>query len=197
MKFKNENGEELSLDQILEDADYQAEFDKKVAKALEKAKANNDEDVKKQVADAVAKREDELRKNIQDEIDAKAKEAEENAKLTEAEKYKKELDKVNQKLAGYETEINKTNREKKMRNYIKEKGYDMDAIMDFVSPDSVTDANYEEKIDSINDKLNDRISKGVNAKLKDEGDKVLGGKVGKNNMPEFNFDFQSIKPEHK
>lgn len=193
-KFKNEEGTELSLDDILNDADYQAEFDKKVAKALEKQQTDVNAEVQKQLEAAVAKREEELRQNIQEEIDAKAKEAEENAKLTEAEKYKKELDKVKQQLAGYETQVAVANREKKMKQYIKEKGYDADAILDFVSPENVTDNNYEEKIDAINDKLNDRISKGVSAKLKDNDDKVLGGKGGKSNGPEFHFDFQSIKP---
>lgn len=195
-KFKNDEGKELELDDILEDAEYQAAFDKKVQKALEKQQTDVNAEVQKQLEAAIAKREEEIRANIQEEIDAKAKEAEENAKLTEAEKYKKELDKVNQKLADYENRISVSDREKKMKTYIKEKGYDMETIMDFVSPESVTDANYEEKIDAVNDKLNDKISKGVNARLQDEGDKVLGGKGGQN-KPEFNFNFQSVKPEHK
>lgn len=195
-KFKNEEGQELELDDILQDAEYQAAFDKKVAKALEKQQADVNAEVQKQLEKAIAKREEEIRANIQEEIDAKAKEAEENAKLTEAEKYKKELDKVNQKLADYENRISVSDREKKMKAYIKEKGYDLETIMDFVSPESVTDANYEEKIDAVNDKLNDKISKGVNARLQDDGDKVLGGKGGKQ-QPEFNFGFQSVKPEHK
>ena len=105
-KFKNEEGTELTLDQILgEDSEYQAEFDKKIAKALEKNKANIDAEVQKKLEAALATREEEIRKNIQDEMEAKQKEAEENAKLTEAEKYKKELDKVNQKMLGYENKI--------------------------------------------------------------------------------------------
>lgn len=192
-KFKNEEGQELGLDDILQDAEYQAEFDKKVAKAMEKATANNEAELQKKLDAAIAAREEEMRKNIQEEIEAKAKEAEENAKLTEAEKYKKELDKVNQKLVDYESQIAVTEREKKMKAYIKEKGYDAEAILDLVSASSVTDANYETRIDEINDKLNDRISKAVDAKLKDEPDKNLGNKGG-NNTPEFHFDFQSVKP---
>lgn len=192
-KFKNEEGQELGLDDILQDAEYQAEFDKKVAKAMEKASANNEAELQKKLDAAIAAREEEMRKNIQEEIEAKAKEAEELAKMTEAEKYKKELDKVNQKLTDYEGQIAVSEREKKMKAYIKEKGYDADAILDLVSPSSVTDANYETRIDEINDKLNDKISKAVNARLQDEGDKVLGKKGG-DNKPEFHFDFQSVKP---
>jgi hypothetical protein len=195
MKFKNENGEELTLDQILEDSEYQAEFDKKIEKALNKAKVDTDAEVQKKLDAALAGREEQLRKNIQDEIDAKAREAEENAKLTEAEKYKKELDKVNQRLADAEKKNAIADREKAVDKYIKEKGYDRDAIMEFIDVATLPDT-FQDRIDSINDKLNDRISKGVNARLKDEGDKVLGGKGGAEGKPEFNFDFQSVKPTH-
>ena len=68
-KFKNENGEELDLDAILgEDSEYQAAFDKKIAKALEKQKADVDAEVKKKLDAALAGREEEIRKSIQDDI---------------------------------------------------------------------------------------------------------------------------------
>lgn len=193
-RFKNEQGEELSLDDILQDSEYQAEFDRKIQKAMEKSKATQDAEMQKKLEKMLAGREDEIRKNIQAEMDAKAKEEAELAKMTEAEKYKKQLDTVNQKLVDYENRLAVADREKKIKTYIKEKGYDMDAIMDFVNPEALTD-NFQDRIDSINEKLQDRITKGVNARLKDEEDKVLGGKGGVNNQPEFNFDFQSVKPE--
>lgn len=196
-KFKNEEGQELGLDDILQDADYQAEFDKKVAKAMEKAKSDVDAEVQRKLDAAIAAREEEMRANIQAEIDAKAKEAEENAKLTEAEKYKKELDKVNQKLVDYETRIAISDREKKMKQYIKDKGYDAEAILDLVKPENVTDANYETRIDEINEKLNDVINKGISARLKDNTDKVLGNKGGGKQQPEFHFEFQPIYPDKK
>ena len=71
-KFKNEEGQELGLDDILQDAEYQAEFDKKIAKALEKNQATIDEQVNKKLEAAIAAREEEMRKNIQEKIDAKA-----------------------------------------------------------------------------------------------------------------------------
>lgn len=195
-KFKNEEGQELGLDDILQDAEYQAEFDRKIAKAIEKSQANADAEFQKKLDAAIAAREEEMRKNIQEEIDAKAREAEENAKLSEAEKYKKMLDQANQKVADYENRIAVVDREKKMKEYIKEKGYDAEAILDLVSPSSVTDANYQTRIDEINDKLNNVISKGVSARLKDEGDKVLGGK-GTKSQPDFEFNFQPIHPTKK
>ena len=193
-RFKNEQGEELSLDDILQDSEYQAEFDRKIQKAMEKSKATQDAEMQKKLEKMLAGREDEIRKNIQAEMDAKAKEEAELAKMTEAEKYKKQLDTVNQKLVDYENRLAVADREKKIKAYIKEKGYDMDAIMDFVNPEALTD-NFQDRIDSINEKLQDRITKGVNARLKDEEDKILGNKGGVNNQPEFNFDFQSVKPE--
>jgi len=193
-KFKNEEGKELGLDDILQDSEYQAEFDKKVAKAMEKVKLDVDAEVQKKLDAAISAREEEMRKNIQEEIDAKAKEAEENAKLTEAEKYKKMLDQTNQKLADYENRIAINDREAKMKKYIKEKGYDAEAILDLVSPASVTDANYETRIDEINDKLTEKINKAVSARIQDEADKHLGGKGGKNDQPAFDFNFQGVKP---
>lgn len=192
-KFKNEEGKELELDDILEDAEYQAAFDKKVAKALEKQQADVNAEVQKQLEAALANREEEIRKNIQEEMDRKAKEAEENAKLTEAEKFKKQLDQVNQELLDAKNKIAISDREKKMKAYINEKGYDADAILDLVSASSVTDANYETRIDEMNEKLTGIVSKKVNEKLREDPDKVLGDKGG-NKGPKFQFEFQSVKP---
>jgi len=196
-KFKNENGEELNLDQILgEDGDYQAEFDKKIAKALEKQKADVDAEVNKKLEAALAGREEEIRKAIQDDIEAKQKEAEETAKLTEAEKYKREIDKINQKLAEAERKNAIADREKAVDKYIKEKGYDREAIMEFIDVANLPDT-FQDKIDTINEKLTERISKGVNERLKDVDEKVLGGKGKKDDDDGFNFNFQPIKPQKK
>lgn len=191
-KFKNENGEELNLDDILNgDSDYQAAFDTKIQKALEKQKIDIDTEVKKKLETALAGREEEIRKAIQEDIEAKQKEAEEMAKLSEAEKFQKELDKVKQQLAAAEKKNAVADREKAVNAYIKEKGYDRDAIMEFVDVESLPDT-FQDKIDTINSKLQDRISKGVNERLKDVDEKVLGGK-GKDDKPTFDFNFQPIK----
>lgn len=197
-KFKNENGEELDLDQILaEDGEYQAAFDKKIAKALEKNKADIDAEVNKKLEAALAGREEEIRKAIQDDIEAKQKEAEETAKLTEAEKYKREIDKINQKLAEAERKNAIADREKAVDKYIKEKGYDREAIMEFIDVSTLPDT-FQDKIDGINDKLQERVNKAVNERLKDVDEKVLGSKGGKDSDGiDFNFDFQSRKPQHK
>ena len=168
-KFKNENGEELDLDQILaEDGEYQAAFDKKIAKALEKNKTDIDAEVNKKLEAALAGREEEIRKAIQDDIEAKQKEAEETAKLTEAEKYKREIDKINQKLAEAERKNAIADREKAVDKYIKEKGYDREAIMEFVDVSTLPDT-FQDKIDSINDKLQERVNKAVRGCCKSVG----------------------------
>ena len=197
-KFKNENGEELDLDAILgEDSEYQAAFDKKIAKALEKQKADVDAEVKKKLDAALAGREEEIRKSIQDDIEAKQKEAEEMAKLSEAEKFQKELDKVKQQLAAAEKKNAIADREKALDKYIKEKGYDRDAILEFVDVSTLPDT-FQDRIDSINDKLQERVNAAVNERLKDVDEKVLGHKGGKDSDGvEFNFDFQSRKLNKK
>ena len=197
-KFKNENGEELDLDAILgEDSEYQAAFDKKIAKALEKQKADVDAEVKKKLDAALAGREEEIRKSIQDDIEAKQKEAEEMAKLSEAEKFQKELDKVKQQLAAAEKKNAIADREKALDKYIKEKGYDRDAILEFVDVSTLPDT-FHDRIDSINDKLQEIVNAAVNERLKDVDEKVLGHKGGKDSDGvEFNFDFQSRKPNKK
>ena len=197
-KFKNENGEELDIDAILgEDSEYQAAFDKKIAKALEKQKADVDAEVKKKLDAALAGREEEIRKSIQDDIEAKQKEAEEMAKLSEAEKFQKELDKVKQQLAAAEKKNAIADREKALDKYIKEKGYDRDAILEFVDVSTLPDT-FQDRIDSINDKLQERVNAAVNERLKDVDEKVLGHKGGKDSDGvEFNFDFQSRKPNKK
>lgn len=197
-KFKNENGEELDLDQILaEDGEYQAAFDKKIAKALEKNRTDIDAEVNKKLEAALAGREEEIRKAIQDDIEAKQKEAEETAKLTEAEKYKREIDKINQKLAEAERKNAIADREKAVDKYIKEKGYDRDAILEFVDISTLPDT-FQDRIDGINEKLQERVNKAVNERLKDVDEKVLGNKGGKGGDGiDFDFNFQSKKPVQK
>ena len=197
-KFKDEDGNELDLDKLLEaDPEYQSAFDKKIAKALEKNKLDVDAEVNKKLDAALAGREAEIRKAIQDDIEAKQKEAEENAKLTEAEKFQKELDKVKQELADAKKKNAIADREKAVDKYIKEKGYDREAIMEFVDVANLPDT-FQDRIDGINEKLQERVNAAVNERLKDVDEKVLGNKGGKDSDGmDFNFDFQSRKPAQK
>lgn len=186
---------ELTFDEILKDPTYQAEFDKRVQKAIEKNKTTTEEAFNKKLEEALAGREEEMRKNIQEEIEAKQKEAEEMAKMSEAEKYKKLLDQQNQKMTEYEKKLALVARKERLNNYVKEKGYDL-AILDLVSAETLTDANLEGEVDKVNETFSNKVSKALDDKLKEAGDTVLGNK-GKDKGPSFDFGFQSIKPETK
>lgn len=192
-KFKNENGEELSLDDILNDSEYQAEFDKKIAKALEKNKTDVNAEVQKQLEAAIASREAEIRESIQKEMEDKQKEVEANAKLTTEEKYKKELDKVKQQVVDYQTRLATSERRDKIEKYITEKGYNKD-IMKLVNPAALQDSEVEAKIDEINEIFTGSVSKELDIKLKENADKQLGDKSKGSKGPEFNFGFSSIRP---
>lgn len=69
--------------------------------------------------------------------------------------------------------------------------------MEFVDVSTLPDT-FQDRIDSINDKLQERVNAAVNERLKDVDEKVLGHKGGKDSDGvEFNFDFQSRKPNKK
>lgn len=188
------DGEEMTFDEILQDPKYQAEFDKRVQKALEKSNAAKEDEWKKKEAE-LANREEEIRKNILEEMEAKAKEAEENAKLTEAEKYKKELDKLKQDNLSMQSKLDLINRKEKIQNYVKEKGYSQ-KILKLINPANITDAEIESKVDEINSTFSETVSSELNEKLKENPDVLLGDK-GKKGGPEFHFGFTPIKPVEK
>ena len=169
------DGEELTFDEILQDPKYQAEFDKRVQKALEKSNAAREDEWKKKEAE-LANREEEIRKNVLEEMEAKAREAEENAKLTEAEKYKKELDKLKQDNLSMQSKLDLINRKEKIQNYVKEKGYSQ-KILKLINPANITDADIESKVDEINSTFSETVSSELNEKLKENPDVLLPSMV--------------------
>lgn len=181
----------LTFDEILEDPAYQAEFDKRVEKAITKSLAAKEDEYKKRES-ALAGREDEIRQSILEEMEAKAREAEENAKLTEAEKYKKQLDKLTQDNLSLANQVAVMNRQKKMEAYAKEKGYSTD-ILQLVKAETIKDAEVEDKLDAAHDLVAKAVSADLNEKLKEHPDVLLGDK-SKKGEPTFDFGFQSIKP---
>ena len=188
------DGEELTFDEILADPNYQAEFDKRVAKAIEKSNAAKEAEWKKKEQELAGK-EEEIRKNILEEMEAKQKEAEENAKLSEAEKYQKTIDQLKQSNMAMQNRLDIIDRQAKIENYVKEKGYDK-RILGLVNAAALKDSEIEEKVDAINTTFTESVSTALNEKLKEDPDKLLG-KKGKDNGPVFDFGFQSIKPDTK
>ena len=91
-----------NLDVLLQDPKIQAEFDKKVEKAINKAIKAKDQEYQKQTAAlqaSLASEKDKMRENILEEIEQKKKEAEEMAKMTMEERYKKQIDQQELKIA--------------------------------------------------------------------------------------------------
>lgn len=182
--------EELTFDEILADAKYQAEFDKRVAKAIEKANSSKEAEWKKKEQE-LANKEEEIRKNILEEMEAKQKEAEENAKLSEAEKYQKKIDQLTQNNMAMQSKLDIIDRQNKIEKYVKDKGYDK-RILSFVNAASLKDSEIEDRVDAINATFTESVSTALNEKLKEDPDKLLG-KKGKDGGPEFDFGFQAIK----
>ena len=165
----------MDFDTILKDPKYQAEFDKRIAKAIETAKGKWDE-----------------------EAEAARKEMEENAKLTAEEKIKKQMEKLTQ-----ENEIYKANEAKRAMKdasleYIKSKGYS-NAIADLVDLSSFKDENdMHSRLDIINTNLSNTISRELDNKLKENGYSDLTSNKGDGRKDDmFNFNFTPVKEVSK
>ena len=161
----------MDFDTILKDPKYQAEFDKRIAKAIETAKGKWDE-----------------------EAEAARKEMEENAKLTAEEKIKKQMEKLTQ-----ENEIYKANEAKRAMKdasleYIKTKGYS-NAIADLVDLSSFKDENdMHSRLDIINTNLSNTSSRELDNKLKENGYSDLTSNKGEKKKDDlFNFNFTPVK----
>ena len=165
----------MDFDEILKDPKYQAEFDKRIAKAIETAKGKWDE-----------------------EAEAARKEMEENAKLTAEEKIKKQMEKLT-----HENEIYKANEAKRAMKdasleYIKTKGYS-NAIADLVDLSSFKDENdMHSRLDIINTNLSNTISRELDNKLKENGYSDLTSNKGDGRKDDmFNFNFTPVKEVSK
>ena len=163
----------MNFDEVLSNPEYQAEFDKRVAKAIETSKVKWNEEAEKS-----------------------RKEWEENAKLSAEEKSKKEYE----KLVKENEELKADKARRVMRDssleYIKSKGYS-DAIADLVDLSSFKDENeMHTRLDSINTTYSNTVSKAIDSKLKEKGYRDItpnkGAQKPENN---FNFGFTKIKED--
>ena len=165
----------MDFDEILKDPKYQAEFDKRIAKAIETSKSKWDE-----------------------EAEAKRKELEEEAKLSAEEKTRKEIEKLTK-----ENEIYKANEAKRAMKdasleYIKNKGYS-NAIADLVDLSSFKDEeDMHSRLDSINTTYSNTVSKAIDEKLKENGYADLtSNKVDSKKDDLVNFNFTPVKEVSK
>ena len=185
-----------NLDVLLQDPKLQAEFDKKLDKAIAKAlKAQQSEHDKQTNAlkASINTEKEKMRENILEEIEQKKKEAEEMAKLSVEERYKKQIDQQELKIAEYEKELTTIRRRDKITSLVAEKGYDPRLLNLLRAEDVSSDEEIEDYVDNRNKIFLEATNARVQSLLKDHPDVLLGDSKKKKSEPEFNFNFSSKK----
>lgn len=190
------NSDTQNLDILLQDPKIQAEFDRKVEKAISKAIKTKDQEYQKResaLQASIASEKEKMRENILDEIEQKKKEAEELAKMTMEERYKKQIDQQDLKIAEYEKELTTIRRRDKITALVAEKGYDPRLLNLLRAEDVSTDEEIEDYVDKRNAVFLEATNARVQSLLKDHPDVLLGDSKKKKTEPEFNFNFSSKK----
>ena len=138
-----------SFNDLLSDPEYQSEFDKKVAKALDTAKANWEK-----------------------EQEAKRTEAERLMKMTEEERHKEELDKMRQEKAKAEADLNAYRLKEEATKIASEKGIDL-SLLDLIDFASTNAEGVKEKLDVLGTTFNKAVEASVNDKFKQASPKQV------------------------
>ena len=192
----NPDPETQNLDVLLQDPKLQGEFDKKLEKAINKALKNKDQEYQKREAAlqaSISTEKEKMRENILEEIEQKKKEAEELAKMTMEERYKKQIDSQELKIAEYEKELTTIRRRDKITSLVAEKGYDPRLLNLLRAEDVSSDEEIEDYVDNRNKIFLEATNARVQSLLKDHPDVLLGDSKKKKSEPEFNFNFSSKK----
>lgn len=159
----------MTFDEFLSDSKNQAEFDRRVSKAIDTARKTWDEDNAKKQA----------------EIEA-------NAKLSAEERAKKQLADITKERDELKSTISKRDMREKGLDYIKSKGYNS-MISDLVDLSSYSDeATMNKAIDDINGKLSKAINSSVNSRTQERG-YTTRPTVDKPADNGFKFDFTPVK----
>lgn len=193
---KPQESDTQNLDVLLQDPKLQAEFDKKLEKAINKALTNKEQEYSKResaLQASINTEKEKMRQNILEEIEAKKKEAEEMAKMSMEERYKKQIDNQELKIAEYEKELSLIRRRDKIATIVADKGYDPRLLSLLRAEDVSTDEEIEDYVDKRNQVFLEATNARVQTLLKDHPDVLLGDKKKKSNEPEFNFNFASKK----
>lgn len=193
---KPQESDTQNLDVLLQDPKLQAEFDKKLEKAINKALTNKEQEYSKResaLQASINTEKEKMRQNILEEIEAKKKEAEEMAKMSMEERYKKQIDNQELKIAEYEKELSLIRRRDKIATIVADKGYDPRLLSLLRAEDVSTDEEIEDYVDKRNQVFLEATNARVQTLLKDHPDVLLGDKKKKSNEPEFNFNFTSKK----
>ena len=193
---KPTGSETQNLDVLLQDPKLQAEFDKKLEKAINKALKTKEQEYQKREATlqaSITSEKEKMRENILEEIEKKKKEAEELAKMSVEERYKKQLDQQDLKIAEYEKELATIRRRDKISALVAEKGYDPRLLQLLRAEDVNSDEEIEDYVDNRNKIFLEATNARVQTLLKDHPDVVLGDKKKKTQEPVFDFNFASKK----
>ena len=193
---KPAESETKNLDVLLQDPGLQAEFDKKLEKAINKALKTKEQEYQKREATlqaSISTEKEKMRENIIEEIEKKKKEAEEMAKLSVEERYKKQIDNQELKIAQYEKELSTIRRRDKINAIVAEKGYDPRLLSLLRAEDVASDEEIEDYVDNRNKIFLEATNARVQTLLKDHPDVLLGDKKKKTTEPEFSFNFASKK----
>lgn len=193
---KPTQSETQNLDVLLQDPKLQAEFDKKLEKAINTALTKKEQEYTKResaLQSQISSEKEKMRANILEEIEQKKKEAEEMAKLSMEERYKKQIDNQELKIAEYEKELSLIRRRDKITALVAEKGYDPRLLSLLRAEDVSTDEEIEDYVDKRNQIFLEATNARVQTLLKDHPDVLLGDKKKKTTEPEFNFNFTSKK----
>ena len=193
---KPQESDTQNLDVLLQDPKLQAEFDKKLEKAINKALTNKEQEYSKResaLQASINTEKEKMRQNILEEIEQKKKEAEEMAKMSMEERYKKQIDNQELKIAEYEKELSLIRRRDKIATIVADKGYDPRLLQLLRAEDVSTDEEIEDYVDKRNQIFLEATNARVQTLLKDHPDVLLGDKKKKNTEPEFNFHFTSKK----
>lgn len=193
---KPQESDTQNLDVLLQDPKLQAEFDKKLEKAINKALTNKEQEYSKResaLQASINTEKEKMRQNILEEIEAKKKEAEEMAKMSMEERYKKQIDNQELKIAEYEKELSLIRRRDKIATIVADKGYDPKLLSLLRAEDVSTDEEIEDYVDKRNQIFLEATNARVQTLLKDHPDVLLGDKKKKSQEPEFNFNFASKK----
>ena len=185
-----------NLDVLLQDPKLQAEFDKKLEKAINKALTNKEQEYSKResaLQASINTEKEKMRQNILEEIEAKKKEAEEMAKMSMEERYKKQIDNQELKIAEYEKELSLIRRRDKIATIVADKGYDPKLLSLLRAEDVSTDEEIEDYVDKRNQIFLEATNARVQTLLKDHPDVLLGDKKKKADEPQFNFSFANKK----
>lgn len=188
--------ETQNLDVLLQDPKLQAEFDKKLEKAINKAIKTKEQEYSKREAAlqaSISTEKEKMRENILEEIEQKKKEAEEMAKMSVEERYKKQIDNQELKIAEYEKELSLIRRRDKIAAVVKEKNYDPRLLSLLRAEDVSSDEEIEDYVDKRNQIFLEATNARVQTLLKDHPDVLLGDSKKKKTEPEFNFNFTSKK----